>query len=470
MSKREIGLVGLGVMGENLALNIADKGFSVAVYNRTAEKTRRFAERLHRDMEILPTYSTSEFLESLDVPRRILLMVTAGTAVDLTINQLTPKLTQGDLLIDGGNSFFRDTIRRTEEMEKKGFAYLGVGVSGGEEGALNGPCIMVGGSRNGYDMVKPVLTKIAAQVKDGACCAYLGPGGAGHFTKMVHNGIEYAVMQLIAEAYDIQSTGLGLEIEEIREVFAEWSGSELNSYLMEITTEVLGKVDKDTGKPLVKLILDRAGQKGTGKWTSQAALDLGIPIPSIDAAVSARNLSGNKEMRIRVSQTLGPPKKVSDAIREEVVKSLRDATFSSILISYVQGIILLRAASEEYGYAIPIDTVTRIWKGGCIIRAKLLDLIYASYKRDSGLPSLLLDKEFTGVFREREKNWRWLLQTTRSLAIPCPAMNASLDYFDSSRRVTLPTNLIQALRDYFGSHTYERVDKSGSFHTDWSSR
>ena len=455
-------------MGENLALNIVDKGFSAAVYNRTAERTRKFAKRLTEDTPITPTYSIAEFLGALETPRKILLMVTAGRPIDEMIEQLAPGLSKGDLLVDGGNSLFRDTEARAKELQKKGLLYLGIGISGGEEGALRGPSIMAGGSRAGYELVEPILTKIAAQVGDGPCCSYLGPDGAGHFTKMVHNGIEYAVMQLIAEVYDVQRTGLGLDLEEIGKLFADWNGAELNSYLMEVTIEVLGKVDADTGKPLVDVILDRAAQKGTGKWTSQSAFDLGVPIPSIDAAVSARNLSAYKKQRVRISQLLGPPGRTPQMTKEETIKSLRGSLYSSVLVSYAQGFTLLKAASDEYDYSVPLDEVARIWKGGCIIRAKLLDQIQQALKQELDQANLLGDGGFSEELKAREESWRHTLQTVRSMGIPCPVMNASLDYFDAYRRWTLPAGLIQGMRDYFGSHGYERVDKEGSFHTNWN--
>ena len=463
MSGKDLGLIGLGVMGQNLALNFKNHGYSVVVYNRTEQKTREFAAK-HPDLS--GAYSIPQFVEALNRPRRILLMVTAGSAVDDTISSLQDHLAPEDVVMDGGNSFFQDTERRCNELEKRGVHFMGVGVSGGEEGALKGPCIMVGGSREGYEKVSKILTRIAAQV-DGPCCQLLGPRGAGHYVKMVHNGIEYAIIQEIAEAYDLLTRAAGLNIKQAHSVFEDWSRGDLSSFLMEITEEVLRKKDGDTGRPLVSMILDRAKQKGTGKWTSQNALDLGIPTPTIDAAVSARNMSGLKEERVAAAKILKPPRKKPHATRNFTGK-LHDALLGSIIVSYAQGFHLMRAASKEYGYNIPFGEVARIWKGGCIIRANLLDPIARAFKGNVDLQNLIIHPQFARTLKRSEGNWRDMVKLAKESATPIPATDASLDYYDGYRSVRLPANLIQALRDYFGAHGYERIDKAGEFHTNWS--
>ena len=397
-----------------------------------------------------------------------MLMVKAGDPVDGMIDLISPHLQKGDLLIDGGNSFFKDTIRRNQAMAEKGILYIGTGVSGGEEGALFGPSIMPGGQKEAYAMVEEILTKISAQVDDGPCCTYIGHGGAGHYVKMVHNGIEYGDMQLICEAYDILKSVLGLGAPELADIFGEWNKGELDSYLIEITAAVLARKDDDTGKPLVDIILDKAGQKGTGKWTSQSALDLGIPTPTINAAVVARTMSAFKDERVAASKILsGPATTKCTCDKAELVQAVREALYASKITSYAQGMALLREASKEYDWNLQYGAIAKIWKGGCIIRAKFLDLIKQAFDRNPELPNLLVDQEFSQYVQSRQENWRRIVKLAVDMGIPTPAMSGSLAYFDSYRRHRVPANLIQGQRDYFGAHTYERVDKPGSFHTEW---
>jgi len=462
---KDVGLIGLGVMGQNLALNFHNHGYSVAVYNRTEEKTRKFAAK---HPEIDPAYTLPDFIGSLSQPRRVFLMLTAGSAVDATINSLTSLLNRGDVLMDGGNSHFQDTERRCSELGKHGIHFLGVGVSGGEEGALKGPCVMVGGPKEGYEHVGEMLSRIAAHA-DGPCCQYLGPRGAGHYVKMIHNGIEYAIIQTIAEAYDLLTRAGRLSIKQARNVFNEWNEGELNSFLMEITTQVLKKNDAETRRPLVPLILDRAQQKGTGKWTSQNALDLGIPTPTIDAAVTARNLSGLKDERVKAAQISKTRRPAANSLPGNFSERLEGAVRASIIVAYAQGFHLMRAASEAYGYGVPFGEVARIWKGGCIIRAKLLDPIKSAFQANSDLQNLLLNADLAETLIKLDKKWRETIKIAKVSGIPTPALDASLDYYDGYRSERLPANLIQALRDLFGAHGYERVDKPGQFHSDWLS-
>ncbi len=462
MAGKDLGLIGLGVMGQNLALNFQNHGYSVVVYNRTEQKTREFVAR---HPEISAAYTVPDFIQALGQPRRILLMVTAGTAVDETMASLGNLLSRGDVLMDGGNSHFQDTERRCNELAKQGIHFLGVGVSGGEEGALKGPCLMVGGPREGYDQVSSILTRIPAQA-DGPCCQLLGPRGAGHYVKIIHNGIEYAIIQVIAEAYDLLTRAARLNIKQIQGIFSKWNKGELNSFLMEIAAEALSKYDAETKRPLVSLILDRAQQKGTGKWTSQNALDLGIPTPTIDAAVDARNLSALKEERVNASKALKQSRKPRP-LPKTFVESLKAAVQASIIISYAQGFHLMRAGSEKYEYAIPLAEVARIWKGGCIIRAKLLDSITRAFKSNDALQNLIVDREFAEILMGLDGNWRKVVKAAKDASVPIPAISASLDYYDGYRSERLPANLIQALRDRFGAHGYERIDRPGRFHTDW---
>ena len=460
----DLGIIGLGVMGHSIALNFQNHGYSLAVYNRTEQKTRELTQNYP---EIYGKYNLNDFVNSLSKPRKILLMMTAGPAVDTTIANLTGSLSREDILMDGGNSHFQDTERRFNQLKKEGIHFLGIGVSGGEEGALRGPCIMAGGSRRGYDAVQEMLNAIAAKA-DGACCQFLGSGGAGHYVKMIHNGIEYAIIQIIAEAYDLLTRGARLTTKQTRDIFKNWSTGEMNSFLMEIATEVLSAEDPNTNLPLVSTILDRAQQKGTGKWTSQNAFDLGIPTPTIDAAVSARNMSALKDERVYASKYLNKTQENLVNHTEHFVSTLGDAMEASIIVSYAQGFHLMRAAAKEYQYSIPFEEVARIWKGGCIIRAKLLDSIKAAYSSNPTLQNLLLDPKIAANINGLDTNWRELTIQAKKAGIPIPAIDASLGYYDSYRSQLLPANMIQALRDRFGSHGYERTDKLGQHHTNWS--
>jgi 6-phosphogluconate dehydrogenase len=399
-----------------------------------------------------------------------MLMVKAGEPVDAMIGNVLPLLSKGDVLIDGGNSFFQDTIRRCREVESKGLLYIGTGVSGGEEGALKGPSIMPGGSRKAYTIAGPVLTKIAAKVDGKPCCTYIGDNGAGHYVKMVHNGIEYGDMQLICEAYYLMANVLGMSADEMHKVFARWNRGDLDSYLIEITADILSKKDPETGKPMVDVILDRAGQKGTGKWTSQSALDLGVPAATIAEAVFARCISAIKEERVAASKQLkGPRSKDAKINKAAFIRAIHDALYASKVCSYAQGFALMREAAKEYGWKLDMGRISMIWRGGCIIRAQFLHRIKEAFDRDRKLPNLLLDPYFKDIVVKAQKNWRKVAMKATELGVPVPAISSALAYFDSYRRERLSANMIQAQRDYFGAHTYERVDKKGSFHTDWLS-
>jgi len=465
----KFGIIGMAVMGQNLALNVASKGFPCAVYNRTAERTAEFvAGPAAGNPRIIPAYSLREFVASIKRPRKIMLMVKAGEPVDEFIKKLVPLLDKGDLIIDGGNSYFKDTIRRNKALEPKGILYIGTGVSGGEEGALHGPAIMPGGQPRAYKLVEPILTTIAAHVNGDPCCTYIGPDGAGHYVKMVHNGIEYGDMQLISEAYFIMSTALGLTASELHEVFAAWNRGELSSYLIEITADIFTKVDPDTGNPLVEVILDRAGQKGTGAWTSQNALELGVAAPTIAEAVFARCISAVKAERVAAAQTLVGPIDVKWEIdRPTAIEKIRQALYASKVCSYAQGFALIREAAKEYHWDIRFGDLAMIWRGGCIIRAQFLHHIKEAFDRQPALANLLLDPYFKEIVEKAQASWREVVAAASMMGIPVPAFSSALCYFDSYRRSRLPANLIQAQRDYFGAHTYERVDKPGSFHTEW---
>jgi len=467
MATNDIGLFGLAVMGENLVLNMERNGFSVAVYNRTRSVTEEFAAGRAKGKRITPCYTLEEFVGALSTPRKIMLMVKAGDPVDQVIAQLKPLLDKGDLLIDGGNSFFKDTERRAVALAEEGFNYIGTGVSGGEEGALWGPSIMPGGQREAYDMVAPIFTAIAAKVDGEPCVTYIGPRGAGHYVKMVHNGIEYGDMQLIAEAYDILHRGLGLSAQELHETFAAWNEGELQSYLIEITRDIFAKMDEETGQPLVDVVLDEAQQKGTGKWTSQNALDLGAPTQTINAAVESRIISAYKEERVAASKVLEGPSAAFKGDRQALVNDVRDALYAAKICSYAQGMALLRAASNEYDYDLELGGIAKIWRGGCIIRARFLNDITAAYRRDPKLTNLLLDPYFRDAILSRQAALRRVVQVAVEMGIPCLAMSASLAYFDAYRTARLPANLTQAQRDYFGAHTYRRTDKEGVFHSEW---
>lgn len=468
MKKYDIGLIGLAVMGENLALNMESKGFSVAVYNRTSEKVDAFLKNRAQGKNIRGTYSVEELCDVLEKPRKIMFMVKAGKPVDDCIDQIIPHLERGDIILDGGNSFFQDTTRRTRYLEEQGFLYMGTGVSGGEEGALKGPSIMPGGSKEAWERLKPLLQKIAAKVSDGSpCCEYIGSGGAGHYVKMVHNGIEYADMQLICEAYSIMHNCLKLTYDEMHEVFAEWNRGELDSYLIQITSEILAQKDRETQKPIAEIILDRAGQKGTGKWTSQDALDRGIPIPTIAEAVSARFMSALKDERVRASKVLPGPDMHYTGEKKPFIGAIYDALYASKVCSYAQGFALIKAASEEHGWDVHFGNLALIWRNGCIIRARFLERIKEAFVRNPGLDNLLLDPFFKKIVEKNQGNWRLVVATAARLGIPVPAFSSALAYFDGYRSERLPANLLQAQRDYFGAHTYERVDRQGVFHTDW---
>ncbi|MBR8294231.1 NADP-dependent phosphogluconate dehydrogenase [Burkholderia cenocepacia] len=470
MGKQAIGVIGLAVMGRNLALNIESRGYAVSVFNRSREKTDELiAEFPGRNL--VPTYTLEEFVASLETPRRILMMVKAGEATDATIASLKPLLEKGDVLIDGGNTHFTDTIRRNQELAQSGLHFIGTGVSGGEEGALRGPSIMPGGQRDAYDLVEPILKQIAAKApSDGEpCVAYMGPDGAGHYVKMVHNGIEYGDMQLIAESYSVLKNVAGLTNDELGAVYTEWNQGELDSYLIEITSKIFGKKDEETGKHLVDVILDRAAQKGTGKWTSQNALDLGVPLPLITESVFARVLSSLKTERVAASKILSGPAAVPfDGDRAAFVEAVRRALYLSKVISYAQGFAQLRTASEEYGWNLDLGTIAKIFRAGCIIRARFLQKITDAYAKDPALANLLLDPYFKDIAANYQTALRDVVVAAVKAGVPVPAFASAVAYFDSYRSERLPANLVQAQRDFFGAHTFERTDKPGSFHANWS--
>lgn len=467
MKKMDIGVYGLAVMGRNLALNIESRGYKVSVYNRTTSKMEKFLEQIPEGKNIHGEAELKDFVNSLSRPRKIILMVKAGKPVDLTIDKILPYLDKGDILVDGGNSHYLDTRRRTEFLDKMGLLYIGMGVSGGEEGARYGPSLMPGGNKKAYDQIEDLLDKIAAKAEGIPCSAYIGPKDAGHFVKIVHNGIEYADMQLIAESYDFLRNGMTLPQKEIQIVFDKWSRGPLNSYLMDITTDILGAEDKETGKPMLNIIQDRAKQKGTGKWTSQAAMDIGVPVPAIDAAVSARIISAYKQERTDASRVLQGPDNKFTADKHEMIDVVRDAMYCSKISAYAQGFALLRQASNEFDYQLKLNEIAQIWKAGCIIRAKLLEPVKQAFERNPDLKNLYMDAYFLNTILKRQHSWRRFITESVRLGIPTPAASASLNYFDSYRRATLPANLIQAQRDYFGSHTFERIDKEGAFHREW---
>jgi 6-phosphogluconate dehydrogenase len=464
---KAVGVIGLGVMGRNLALNIERNGFPVAGYDIDAEKSRESrAAFAGKRMAVAATLD--EFLSELQRPRRILIMVPAGSPVDAVIGDLRPTLGEGDVLIDGGNSFFEDTRRRSRELGGTGILYVGTGVSGGEEGALKGPSIMPGGDPAAWPLVKPILQKIAAQAPDGRpCCEWIGPDGAGHFVKMVHNGIEYGDMQMICEAYWLMRGVLGLSPAEMHDIFAEWNRGELDSYLVEITAAILARKDPGTGKPMVDVILDTAEQKGTGKWTSAAALDLGVPAQTIATAVFARMLSALKTERVAASKVLAGPDATFRGDRKAFLVDIRHALYASKICSYAQGFQLLKAANEHYRWSLDFGTIASLWRAGCIIRARFLSKIQEAYARDAALPNLLLDPYFVTAIKEAAPGWRKVVATAAEMGVPVPAFSSALAYYDSYRSAVLPANLLQAQRDFFGAHTYRRVDTEGVFHTEW---
>ena len=473
MNKQVFGLIGLGVMGQNFVLNVERNGYGVAVYNRTAGTTEKYIKGPAAGKNIKPAYTLKEFVDSLESPRKIMLLIKAGAPVDATIQQLIPLLDKGDLIIDGGNSFFLDTERRAKELESHGFNFFGMGVSGGEEGALWGPSLMTGGSRGAYKEVEPNMKAVAAKAEeDGeSCVTYIGPGGSGHYVKMVHNGIEYGDMQLIAEAYDLLKQALDLSAQEFHDIFAEWNRGELSSFLIEVTANVFKKVDEESGKPLVDVILDKAGQKGTGKWMSENALDLGVAIPTITAAVDGRILSSQKEERVAAAGILtGPARKYTGESARKLIDAVRDALYASKICSYAQGMSLLKKASEKYKYSLNLGSIAKIWRAGCIIRARFLNDITNAYNRNRDLPNLLVDEEFRKAINTSQESWRFAIKCAIELGIPMPAMSASLAYYDSYRSERLPANLIQAQRDFFGAHTFARIDKPGIFHADWEEK
>ncbi len=466
MGTRHLGIIGLGVMGRNLALNAESKGFSVAGFDADQQKAMQVAAQT-AGKNIMVANSLAEFVAELETPRRIWVMVPAGKAMDAVLADLKPVLGTDDIVIDGGNSHFKDTERRAKDWETVGLRFFGMGVSGGEEGALHGPCLMPGGHEASYRHLEPLLTKMAAQTAEGPCCTYIGPGGAGHYVKMVHNGIEYGIMQSICETYDLLQNILGLSAPEIRDIFAEWNGAELNSFLLEISLVVLGKIDPETGKPLVDLVLDTAEQKGTGKWTAQDALDLGVAVPTLTAAVLARILSGLKQERVAAAQVLRGPRKKFAGDKSQFIARLRQGFYLAVIACYAQGFAQMRAASKEYAYHLKFAEIARIWRGGCIIRAQLLEPIRAAFGRKPDLANLMLDSYFRKLINKTGKSLRKVVKAAVDWGVPCPAFSTALAYIDSYRQARLPANLLQAQRDYFGAHTYRRIDKEGAFHTEW---
>ena len=466
MSKQHLGVVGLGVMGSNLALNAESKGFPAAGFDVSPEKVSQF-ETIARGKNIVATRTWKEFVDSLETPHRILVMVPAGAPVDSVLHDLRPFLSREDIVIDGGNSYFKDTERRAKELDQAGMSFFGMGVSGGEEGALHGPSLMPGGNEESYRHLEAVLTRMAAQTQDGPCCTYLGPRGAGHYVKMVHNGIEYGIMQAVCEVYDLLKTALGLSELRQRDIFAKWNEGELNSFLIEITALVLGKMDPETHEPLVDLILDEAEQKGTGKWTAQDSLDLGAAVPTLAAAVYARVLSAQKEERVAASTILSPPAAKFSGDGAKLIGTVGLALQIVMVACYAQGFEQLRVASKDYQYGLKMADIARIWKGGCIIRSKMLDPIAAAFRANPGLRNLMVDAYFAGLINRHGACLREVVKLAIDLGVSTPVFSASLAYLDGYRQQRLPANLLQALRDCFGAHTYRRTDRPGVFHTEW---
>jgi len=472
MTKQQIGVVGMAVMGRNIALNIESRGYSVSLYNRTGSKTTEVLEQ-NPGKNLVGTYTVEEFVNSLESPRKILLMVQAGRGTDATIDALLPHLDKGDIVIDGGNTFFKDTIRRSERLAELGINFVGTGVSGGEEGALHGPSIMPGGPQSAYELVAPILRDISAKApEDGEpCVTYIGENGAGHYVKMVHNGIEYGDMQLIAESYDLLHRVLGLSADEISEIFGEWNKGELDSFLMEISTQILATVDPSTGKPMVDVIMDRAGNKGTGKWTSQSALDLGEPLSLITESVFARYISTFKEERVAASQVIPGvdfQANLSEADKKDIIEAVRQALYFSKIVSYAQGFAQMKAASQEYGWTLNYGEIAKIFRAGCIIRAKFLQKITDAYSKNPDLDNLMLDDYFLNILGSNQAAVRRVVTLAIQAGIPVPTFSSALAYYDSYRSPVLPANLIQAQRDLFGAHTYQRVDRPGTFHFHWN--
>ena len=470
--KGDIALIGLAVMGQNLILNMNDKGFTVVAYNRTTSKVEDFINGEAKGTKIIGAYSVEEMVKHLKRPRRVMMLVKAGQAVDDFIDQIIPYLEPGDIIIDGGNSLFQDSIRRTEYLQARGILFVGTGVSGGEEGARRGPSIMPGGHPDAWPHVKDIFQAISAKVEDGSpCCDWVGNNGAGHYVKMIHNGIEYGDMQLICEAYHIMKEGLGMNADEMHDVFAEWNKGELDSYLIEITRDILGFKDID-GEPLVEKILDTAGQKGTGKWTLINSAELGIPITLIGEAVYARCISAMKEERVAASKKLRGPKPTIRNDRTKFIEDIKSALYASKIISYAQGFMLLRAAANEFGWKLKYGEIALMWRGGCIIRSQFLGKIKEAFETRNRLPNLLLDPHFKREIRKCQRGWRNVVATAAKKGIPAPAFSTALNFFDAFRNDRLPANLLQAQRDYFGAHTYERIDRDRGefFHTNWTGR
>jgi 6-phosphogluconate dehydrogenase len=465
----KFGMVGTGVMAQNLALNIEEHGFPVAVWNRTASEAKKFVAA-HAGKQFTACETLKDFVAALERPRRIMLLIKAGAPVDAVLEQLKPLLEPGDIVIEGGNSWYKDTQRREADLTKAGLNFFGVGVSGGEEGARRGPSLMPGGNKQAYEALRPIFEAIAAKTDSGACVTYVGPNGAGHFVKMVHNGIEYADMQLIAEAYDILRRGAAMSAGELADVFAQWNRGPLESFLIEISAKVLAVKDPETKQPLVDLVLDKAGQKGTGKWTAQVALDVGIPIPSISAAIDGRVLSSMKDERVSASKKLsGPAEPTQPGDRQKLIQAVHQALYASKICAYAQGMSLIAAVSKAENWDIDLRSMARIWKGGCIIRARFLDSIMRAYERRPDLPNLLLDDEFGNAVAQAQPHWRQVVGLAAKTGVPVLAFGASLSYFDSYRSASLPQNLTQAQRDAFGAHTFERTDHPdrGFTHFDW---
>ncbi|PST74376.1 NADP-dependent phosphogluconate dehydrogenase [Lactococcus petauri] len=469
MTQANFGVVGMAVMGKNLALNVESRGYTVALFNRTTAKTEEVVAE-HPDKNFVLTKTIEEFVAAIEKPRRIMLMVQAGPATDATIQAFLPHLDKGDILIDGGNTHFPDTMRRNAELADSGINFIGTGVSGGEKGALEGPSIMPGGQKEAYDLIAPIFEQIAGKApQDGKpCVAYMGPNGAGHYVKMVHNGIEYGDMQLIAESYDLLKRVLGLDNAEIQSIFEEWNEGELDSYLIEITKEVLKrKDDQGTDGYIVDKILDKAGNKGTGKWTSQSSLDLGVPLPLITESVFARFISTYKDERVKASSILSGPEVKFSGDKAEIVEKIRQALYFSKIMSYAQGFAQLRQASKEYDWDLPYGTIAQIWRAGCIIRAGFLQNITDAFDKDANLENLLLDEYFIDITKRYQAAVRDVVSLAVQAGIPVPTFTSAISYYDSYRSANLPANLIQAQRDYFGAHTYERNDMEGIFHYDW---
>ena len=467
--KYDFGMIGLGVMGSNLLYNIADHGFSVIGFDLSSEKAQNLEKGATEGTKVKGVTAIEEFVSQLSVPRKIMLLVPAGKPVDAVIDNLIPHLEKGDIIIDGGNSHYVDTVRRVKYVSEKGFHFMGMGVSGGEEGARRGPSIMPGGDVEAFKVVQPILEAVAAKVNGEACTAYMGKDAAGHYVKMVHNGIEYAIMQLISEVYDLMHRGLGLSNEEMHQIFHQWNQEELNSFLIEITADIFKQKDVETGKELLDVILDKAGAKGTGKWTSQDAMDRGVSIPTIDIAVSLRTLSAYKEQRINASKIYNKTHSSLETDSSKFINELKEALFCAIIISYAQGLSLLVKASEELTMEIPLKDVVKIWRGGCIIRSTLLETFYEAYSAKTDLENILLDENIASLLISRIDSLREVVSAAAKSSIPAGALQTALAYFDAYTSERMSTNMIQAQRDYFGAHTYQRVDREGTFHTEWES-